>query len=62
MKICASDGKAHVIGVVSRGDHCAGFNQPGVYTDVSKYLDWIDNHTKDGSCPKSSKNVTDSLY
>ena len=50
-----SDGRAHVVGVVSRGDDCAGFNQPGIYTDVSKYLDWIEKHTKDGSCPESSK-------
>ena len=54
VQLLFTDGKAHVIGVVSRGDDCAGFNQPGVYTSVSKYLDWIEKHTKDGSCPKSS--------
>ena len=45
-----TDGKAHVIGVVSRGDDCAGFNQPGIYTEVSKFLDWIEQHTKDATC------------
>ena len=44
-----------MVGVVSRGDDCAGFNQPGIYTDVSKYLDWIEKHTKDGSCPEGRK-------
>ena len=44
------DGRAYVIGVVSRGKDCAGFNKPGIYTDVSKYRDWINKHTKDGGC------------
>ena len=43
-------GKAYLVGVVSRGDDCAGFNQPGIYTDVQKYKDWILEHTEDGSC------------
>ena len=42
--------RAYLVGVVSRGDDCAGFNQPGIYTDVQKYKDWILEHTKDGSC------------
>ena len=33
--------KATQIGVVSRGMICGGFNSPGVYTSVSKILDWI---------------------
>ena len=43
-------GKAYVVGVVSRGDECAGFNQPGIYTDVYKYKKWILKYTKGGSC------------
>ena len=43
-------GQAYIVGVVSRGDDCAGFNQPGIYTDVQKYKDWILEHTEDGSC------------
>ena len=50
VNIFFTDGKAHVIGVVSRGDDCAGFNQPGIYTEVSKFLDWIEQHTKDATC------------
>ena len=42
--------RAYLVGVVSRGDDCAGFNQPGIYTDVQKYKDWILEHTEDGSC------------
>ena len=44
------NGKAYIIGVVSRGDDCAGFNQPGIYTDVSKFRSWIYKHTRDGGC------------
>ena len=49
------NGKAYIIGVVSRGDDCAGFNQPGIYTDVSKFRNWIYENTKDGGCNWSSK-------
>ena len=42
--------RAYLVGVVSRGDDCKEFNQPGIYTDVTKYKDWILKHTEDGSC------------
>ena len=42
--------KVYIVGVVSRGDDCAGFNQPGIYTDVAKYKKWILKHSYDGSC------------
>jgi len=35
---------------VSRGDDCAGFNQPGIYTDIFKERQWILENSKDGSC------------
>ena len=43
-------GRAYIVGVVSRGNDCAKINQPGIYTDVTKYKDWILEHTQDGSC------------
>ena len=50
------DGKPTLLGVVARGfgsghkDGCAERNFPGIYSRVSRYLEWIHKHTKDGSC------------
>ena len=48
--ISFSDGKATVIGVVSRGDDCASFNSPGVYTKIRPHLDWINDHIAEYNC------------
>jgi len=50
------EGVPTMIAVVSRGwgslgeDGCAELNYPGIYTRTSKYIDWIKENTKDGSC------------
>ncbi len=45
-------GKAHVIGVVSRGAQCAGFNQPGIYTNLlhPDWRKWIVENINSGNC------------
>ena len=44
------DGRAILIGVVSRGKGCAAHNQAGIYTRVKKKLRWIFKYITDGNC------------
>jgi len=42
--------KAYLSGVLSRGNECAGMNQPGIYTMAKKFLPWIKRNSKQGQC------------
>ena len=48
--------KPILLGIVSRGfgsgnmNGCSERNFPGIYSRVSRYLDWIHEHTKEGNC------------
>jgi hypothetical protein len=40
------DRRAVLVGIVSRGWGCARKDAPGIYTKVSAYKDWIQNHIR----------------
>nr|XP_028574343.1 coagulation factor XII [Podarcis muralis] len=44
--VCDEQGKATLYGIISWGTGCALENKPGVYTRVTHYLDWIQNHMR----------------
>ena len=50
------NGKPTLLGIVSRGfgsghkNGCAERNFPGIYSRVSRYLEWIHKHSKSGNC------------
>ena len=44
------DKRAYLIGVVSRGTGCANFNDPGIFTRITRHLSWIRRETKNGRC------------
>jgi len=46
------DKKLYQYGVVSHGEECGGWNQPGIYVSLAHKpnLDWVLENSKDGSC------------
>ncbi|KAM6221016.1 plasma kallikrein [Rhynchocyon petersi] len=47
--VCKHRGIWHLVGITSWGEGCARKEQPGVYTKVAEYVDWILEKTEDSS-------------
>ena len=55
----ATNGNIEVVGIVSWGVDCANHNAPGSYTNVFKYIDFIQTTIAPGNCKIQAKqNVT----
>ena len=56
----ATNGNIEVVGIVSWGVDCAKHNAPGSYTNVFKYIDFIQNTIASGNCEiqQASPNVS----
>ena len=44
------DGRAVLVGVVSRGKGCAAVNQAGIYSRITSHLKWIEENIDSGKC------------
>ncbi|XP_075715035.1 tissue-type plasminogen activator isoform X1 [Rhinoderma darwinii] len=43
--VCPINGLMHLLGVISWGEDCGVKDKPGVYTRVTRYIDWIQQKT-----------------
>jgi len=50
--VCDHDSVAYLVGLVSWGIGCGTASVPGVYVDVSAYIDWIEKQTYSGEAVK----------
>ena len=51
---CRNGGEEVLVGITSKGNGCGKAGRPGIYSNVSKVISWIQEHTQGKGAPQNN--------